>query len=454
MNTIKLVSLFLIMATFIFCSDNKVVIIGEESEDSTEVDVPFNVPATEDYIFYEANLRCFATSNSFNALRKRLTEIAQMKVNVLWLMPIHDVGIVKGINSPYSVRDYKSIKAEYGTLSDFRDLIREAHRLNIAVVMDWVANHTSFDNAWTTNKTWYTLDNDGNITYPAGTNWTNSADLNYDNQEMRKAMIDAMRYWIVNANIDGFRCDAADKVPADFWADAISQLNTVAKRKLIWLAEGEALSTMNAGFQMNYGWPFYRKLKSVFNTGEAANNLFLVYTSETANMPSEKRMLRFTTNHDETAWDKPPVTLFKSQKGSMSAFIISTYIGGVPLVYSSQEIGTDVNVPFFSSLIMDWSNNAALKDEYKKILTYYAQTDALRKGNLTTYNHNDIVCFSRQLGSKTVLVIANTRANSINWTVPTALLQNNQWKNAFTNNTQPLSTNITVGEYEYIVLYK
>jgi len=186
---------------------------------------PFaNMPATDDVVMYEVNLRAFSANGNLQGVTSRLDEIKALGVNVIWLMPIHPVGILNGINSPYCVKDYKGVGTEYGTLEDVRTLTTEAHNRGMAVILDWVANHTSWDNPWIQNTDWYTKNNAGNIVHPPGTNWTDVADLNFDNSDMRLAMIDAMQYWILEANIDGFRCDYADGVPFSFWNQAINKL--------------------------------------------------------------------------------------------------------------------------------------------------------------------------------------------------------------------------------------
>jgi len=201
---------------------------------------PFNeVPQTEDIILYEVNLRAFSTTGDLQGVIDKLDHLQSLHVNVIWLMPIHPIGTINSVNSPYSVRDYKAVSSEYGDLATLRALTDAAHARGMCVIMDWVANHTAWDHPWITNSEWYTRDANGSIIMPPGTNWADVADLNFDNQEMRAAMVDAMKYWILEANVDGFRCDYADGVPFDFWQDAISQLRSIPNRSLIMLAEGD-----------------------------------------------------------------------------------------------------------------------------------------------------------------------------------------------------------------------
>lgn len=193
--------------------------------------IPFdNVPATVDVVMYEVNLRAFSSTGDLQGVINRLDEIKSLGVNVIWIMPIHPIGEINSVNSPYSVKDYKAVSSEYGTLEDLRNLTAEAHERDMAVIMDWIANHTAWDNEWINNKSWYTQDGNGNIVHPPGTNWLDVADLNYENMDMQNAMIDAMKYWILQANVDGFRCDYADGVPYEFWKRAIDTLTSLPER--------------------------------------------------------------------------------------------------------------------------------------------------------------------------------------------------------------------------------
>ncbi len=208
----------------------------------TDPDAPFaGVPATSDIAMYEINLRAFSAGGTFQGILPRLDSIKKLGINVIWLMPIYPIGqkkMIPPMGSPYSVKNYLEVNPELGTLDDLKNLVRESHKRGMAVILDWVANHTAWDNPWIENKSWYTQDGNGIIISPPGTNWLDVADLNYENDEMRTAMISAMKYWILNANVDGFRCDAADFVPFDFWKQAIDSLNKLPGRKLILLAEG------------------------------------------------------------------------------------------------------------------------------------------------------------------------------------------------------------------------
>lgn len=424
-------------------------------EDSTyqQYGTPFTrIPETEDIILYEVNLRAFSSSGDLQGVIERLDELADLQVNVLWLMPIHPVGQVNSVNSPYSVKDYKAVSLEYGTLNDLRALTDGAHARGMAVMMDWVANHTSWDNDWISNKSWYSQDGNGNIIHPAGTNWLDVADLNFSNQKMREAMIDAMKYWVYEANVDGFRCDYADGVPFDFWKQAIDSIRSIDGRDFIWFAEGARNDHFAAGFDLTFGWQFYGAIKDVF-AGQPVSRIFTAHTNEYASAPAGKHWVRFTTNHDESAWDATPISLFNGIDGALAASVVTIFTGGVPLIYGSQEVGTAANIPFFSNSAINWSNNPRMLLTYKKILQFYADSPTARKGQNKIYQHNDVACFKKELDGNEVVIMANLRNASINYTIPQEL-RSTQWVEVVTESVVTLGTQMTMGPYQFLILKK
>lgn len=440
------------------CSDDPKLIIPEKEPtvDSTLVDppqfgVPFaNIPSLDELVMYEVNLRAQSASGDIQGVINDLDRIKSLGVNVVWLMPIHPIGEIKSVNSPYSVQNFREVNPEFGTLDDLRELVTEAHSRDMAVIIDWVANHTAWDNPWIENTEWYTRNTAGEIVIPAGTNWQDVADLNFLNQDMRQAMISAMKYWVLAANIDGFRCDAADFVPRSFWKQAIDSLLLVPNRELILLAEGARNDHFDAGFQMNYSWDFYGSLKSVFN-GASAAGLFTTNAFEYASIPAGKQKLRFITNHDESAWDATPVTLFGGQAGSLSAFAIATYLSGVPLIYGSQEIGVTNTVPFFSRTNLNWSLNPTTFASYQKIMAAYAASPALRIGELEPINDSDILAFVKTQGEEEVMVLVNVRNGQQTITMP-ASYQSTSWTNAWDDTAFNLGTDQVLDPYQFLIL--
>jgi 1,4-alpha-glucan branching enzyme len=413
---------------------------------------PFDsVPETKNIIMYEVNLRAFSSSGDLQGVINRLDQLKALNVNVIWLMPIYPIGQINSVNSPYCVKNYYDVGSEYGTLADLRTLTTEAHNRNMAVVVDWVANHTSWDNPWVSQHSdWYSQDGSGNIIIPPGTNWADVADLNFDNQTMRLNMIDAMKYWILEANIDGFRCDYADGVPYDFWKQAIDTLNTIPNRNLIFLAEGTRADHYAAGFQMTYAWDFYTAIKNVF-AGSSPSTIYTTNTAEYAGVPAGNRKLRFTTNHDQSAWEATPMTLFNGKAGATCASVIATYYNGVPLIYTGQEVGRVSTVPFFSNSPINWTVNLDMQQNYRDMLSFYSQSAVSRYGTAVPYTANDVVCFKKVLNADQILVIANVRNTTTSYSVPTALL-NSIWTNALTGASVTLGNSLSLSAYQYLIL--
>jgi len=332
-----------------------------------------------------------------------------------------------------------------------RSLTEQAHQRGIAVILDWVANHTAWDNPWMKYPEWYTRVN-GEVIHPDGTNWLDVADLDFDSQDMRKAMISAMKYWVFDANIDGFRCDAADMVPFSFWKQAIDSVNAIEGRKIIMLAEGARSDHFTAGFQMNYAWDFYSKLKSVF-AGQAASGLSAAHASEYSSIPAGKHKLRFTTNHDESAWDATPMTLFNGAKGAVAASVIATFMGGVPMIYGSQEVGRVNILPFFSNSPINWTGNPEMLAEYQEIMSFYSGSEASKSGTTISYPNNDVSVFIRKSSSEELLFLVNVRNNQVTYTLPSAIIAN-EWENALTGMQMGAGQSIILQAYEYLIFSK
>ncbi len=424
------------------------------ANDPQQYGTPFaEVPATPDMVMYEINQRAFSVSGNLAGILPRLDSIKALGVNVIWLMPVHPIGAVRTVNSPYCVRNYYEVNPEYGYLEDLRTLVKQAHERKMAVILDWVANHTSWDNPWIQNTSWYTQDGNGNIIHPAGTNWQDVADLNFNNSEMRLEMIKAMKYWVLHANVDGYRCDAADFVPFAFWKQAIDSLRKIPNRNIIMLAEGARMDHFAAGFQMNFGWDFFNKNKSVFRNNQPATGYFQTHQSEYAGIPAGAHRLRFTSNHDECAWDDTPLGLFGGKDGSMAAFVITAFMGGVPLIYNGQEVGCPVKLPFFSRFPIDWTTNPDMFQAYKTLLQIRASNPAARRGGLEHFSSADITAFRRTSGSHEILVMANARNTAKQLSIP-AGLQNTLWKNGMNGENVTLSGVQHLGAYEYKVYFR
>jgi 1,4-alpha-glucan branching enzyme len=446
----------LLFITFSACgSDDEVGAIDTIPPDTayTQYGTPFsNIPQAADVVMYEVNLRAFDPANGISGVTDRLDHLESLGINVIWLMPIYPDGEINSVNSPYSVKDFMAVSTEYGTLEDLRTLTDNAHARGIAVILDWVANHTSWDNEWITNEDWYTQDASGNIVQPAGTNWQDVADLNFDNPEMRLAMIDAMKYWILEANVDGFRCDYADGVPFDFWQQAIDSLDNVPDRDYVLLAEGARTDHITAGFDLNFSWNYYGTLKEVFD-GQSPANLIATHQNEYNNMPTGGQRLRFTTNHDESAWDATPITLYGGKEGALAASVITTFLGGAPLIYTGQEIGRSATLPFFTKSTLNWDQNPEMLQAYQQFMAFYGNNAVARKGSNTYYETENVMAFKKTLGDEEVLIIVNVRDQPQVYDIP-ADLQGSIWMDVFEEGAVNLDGSLELGGFEYAVLKK
>ena len=362
--------------------------------------------------------------------------------------PFTPIGTINSVNSPYSVRDYTAVASEYGTLEDLQVLVDEAHDRGIVVVLDWVANHTAWDHPWITNTDWYTQDANGNIIHPAGTNWQDVADLNFSSGPMRQAMIESMRYWVDNADIDGFRCDAADWVPNSFWEQAISSLRAGTERPLIFLAEGSDAGLLPAGFDVNFGWNWYDGIKSVYN-GTSATTLAGIHTSQMNSIPTGKTQLRFTTNHDESAWDATPVSLFGGLDGAFGAQVITTFMGGIPLIYGSQEVGQSQTLPFFSNSPINWTQNPSFLSDYQAMMGIYTSHPEVRSGSLADASNSSVVSFVRELDNRQVWVAVNCRNAAKTLDIPVGWQE--EWADAMTGELHTSGATREFAPYEWSI---
>ncbi|MES2776817.1 MAG: alpha-amylase family glycosyl hydrolase [Bacteroidota bacterium] len=446
-------SALIISLLLVCCTKSKTITPTGLSSDPVQYGSPFqNVPESRDAAMYQVNLRSFSAAGNLKGVTARLDSIKSLGINVIYLMPITPVGVLRGFNSPYAVKDYKAVNADFGTLDDLRALVDGAHSRNMAVMLDWVANHTAWDNAWISNKSWYKQDAGGNIVSPSGYN--DVAQLDFNNQEMRTAMIEALRYWVFTANIDGYRFDFADNVPFDFWKQAVTSLNSIEGRRLILFAEGARSDHFNAGFQLKFGFRFFDNLKEVFNLGKSITTINELNTTEYSNSREESQVVRYITNHDVNSSDGTPLDLFGGKKGSMAAFIVAAYMKGVPMIYNGQEVGTPIRLTFpFASTKINWNINPDVSAEYKKILAFRNGSAAIRRGELFAYTSDDVCAFTKQLDNEKVMVLINLRNKVSEYTLPAAQA-NSAWTDGINGGNVTLTTKVSLQPYAYLILKK
>lgn len=367
---------------------------------------------------YEVNIRQYTPEGSFRAFEKHLPRLKELGVDILWLMPIQPIGQQnrKGsLGSYYAVRDYTAVNPEFGTLADFKHLVRAAHGQGMHVIIDWVANHTAFDNPWTrTHTDWYLKNAKGEIypvTYTDGAEpeyWTDVTGLDWSQKGLWKGMTDAMLYWVRETDIDGFRCDVAGKVPTPFWNEARAALDRV--KPVFMLAESDKPELHEHAFDMTYGWDTKDIFKDIAKGKADARTLsdFLLHPPK-AFPPGAYRM-RFTTNHDENSWQGSDVELYGPAFAAMAT--LAATLPGMPLIYGGQESGLDKRIAFFEKDPIAWKTYS-FTSLYSTLLTLKHNNPALWNGQygapaepLTTAN-DKVFAFRRALPDNAVTVAVN-----------------------------------------------
>jgi glycosidase len=453
-------SLLIICGLFACSSTNPKVEPTTSNNPSTEqiqYGTPFaNVPSTRNATIYQVNIRAFSSQGNFKGVVARLDSIKALGINVIYLMPIYPLGIVKGINSPYCISDYTAVNAEFGTLDDLRSVVDGAHTRNMAVILDWVANHTAWDHKWiSSNKSWYLQDANGNVVSPPNMGWNDVAQLNFNNADMRLEMIKSMKYWVYASNVDGFRCDYSDGPTVAFWKQAIDTLKKISTHKLLLLSEGTRSANFSAGFDYNFGFRFFDRLKSIYKSNESVKLLEDLNTSEYTGTTTDQLMVRYITNHDVNGSDGTPLDLFGGKKGSMAAFVTVAYMKSVPMIYSGQEVGTSFRIPFpFTSVNIDWSVNPDVTAEYKKVIAFRNSSQAIKYGELKAFSSTDVCAFTKEVAAEKVLVLSNLRNKVVTFTLPTEVA-NSSWKNAMENDIAfTTTTQVDLQPYSYLILKK
>ena len=412
-------------------------------------------PGTQDSasalpVFYEANPKLFASTGSLAAIEGQLDRIDAMGCDILWLMPIHEFGQKNAVGSPYCIRDYKSVNSSYGSLNDLKSLVRKAHAKDMKVVLDWVANHTSWDNPWITeHPDWYTREG-GAIISPKGMGWNDVADLDYSSQAMRSAMKDAMLYWVTEADVDGYRCDYADGVPHDFWKDAISAVRG-KKKDAIFLAESSNRSYLDDGFDYIYGWPFKSALKALFDGGSAADFVAAV-NAESAPLPKGKHVMRFVTNHDQAS-EQSPVTEYGNASGLLAATAIMAFCGEACLVYSSQELAYNKALSFFNVNVLNWNSNPTFTASFEKILSLRRAAASICTSAPKFYAVGDLLAIYYASGSKGLFVVVNPTGKAVSAKAPMERI-GDKVTNMVTGEKTSVPTMLEMGAYEYRIYEK
>jgi glycosidase len=364
-----------------------------------------------DGVVYEIFPRAFSPEGNFNGITKQLDRLKNLGVTILWLMPIHQIGQEKkkgSIGSPYAVRDYYSINTYYGTKDDLRRLVDEAHKRGLKIIIDVVANHTSWDSVMMKNPDFYKRDAQGKIIWPY--DWTDVAWLNYENPKLRDYMIEMLKHWIREFDLDGFRCDVAGEVPADFWERARADIEKI-KPDIVMLAEASKPDLLVKAFDLDYAWPLHSALSGVLLGSSPATAIRMVWEQERAKFPRGSTHMVFSDNHDESR----AIARF-GERGALAASALVFTLDGVPLLYNGMEAGdtTESGAPaLFEKMPVFWASverRRQFPQFYEQIISLRRDHSALRRGETEWLRNSDdhrVVTFLRRDGSEELLVTIN-----------------------------------------------
>ncbi len=368
---------------------------------------------TKDKNLYEVNIRQYTKEGTFAAFEKEIPRLKEMGVDILWLMPIHEIGEKnrKGtLGSYYAIKDYKSINKEFGNKDAFRSLVKTIHENGMYILMDWVANHTGWDHIWTeSNPEYFSKNEAGNFMPPKGTDWDDVIELDYSNPDVHDAMSDAMQYWVREFDIDGYRCDVADLVTMDFWQRVRPELDAI--KPVFMLAEAENPKMHDHAFDMTYATEQFHTLVRVAQGLESPTALDSLLDVRKKQFPENAYRLNFITNHDENTWKG---TIEELMGPAHKAMAVYTYtLPGMPLIYSGQESNVQQRIEFFEKDPIQWGNYSMLE--------FYAKLNALKHKNQALWNGEfggdfirlnrpqvpEVIAFTRNKDNNTVLSIFN-----------------------------------------------
>lgn len=392
---------------------------------------------TRNAVMYEVNTRQYTKEGTFNAFSKYLPQLKELGVDILWFMPIHPISELnrKGsLGSYYAVQDYRKVNPEFGTLEDFKTLVEACHDLGFKVMIDWVANHTGCDHVWTEeHPEWYVRDKKGNFMSPH--DWSDTYKLDYKKKDMRKAMIEALQFWVDEYDIDGYRCDVAYEVPVDFWDNARKELEKI--KPVFMLAEAEHPPLTKKAFDMVYNWAL-KDLMHVIAKGKGSKHEYAHHGDITISkgkkhakdidkllkqqgkaFPLDVYQMNQVTNHDLNSWEG---TEFERLGKGLDAITVLTYtLNGMPLIYTGQEVGYDHVFKFFDKDPIPASQLVPNHTyQFYQKLNYLKHQEAalfagIAGGDIVRYKteSKDAYVFERENGNSRVLVFLNLSSDFI-----------------------------------------
>ncbi len=410
---------------------------------------------------YEVNIRQYTPEGTFKAFESHLPRLKAMGVDIIWLMPIHPIGVKnrKGtLGSYYSVKDYLAVNPEFGTMDDFKSLVKKIHASGMHVIIDWVANHSAWDNKLVTeHPEWYSKNNEGNFQPTPWYDWDDIIDFDYEQPELRKYMTEALKFWVSETDIDGYRCDVAGFIPVDFWDNVRVELEAI--KPVFMLAEWEDRDMLKNAFDMTYAWTLWNKLREIAKEGKPVGGLIEYMAHDVSTFPRDGYKMTFTDNHDKNSWEGNQYSNFGP--ALETCIVFAATVNGMPLVYSGQEAGLDRSLRFFDKDTIIWKNHRN-EQLYTQLFDLKHKNQALWNGKhggqmVRVYNDSQdkIISFYREMNENKVLPIFNFSNETVNVTLNTKFAADT-YTELFSKKTYKLQGNdpIELPAWGYIVLYK
>ena len=419
-------------------------------------------------VLYECNIRQFSPRGNFDGVTAQLQRLKDLGIDVLWLMPIHPIGLLNrkekpgDLGSPYSVQDYYAVNPDFGTVSDLKNLVDQAHGLGLKVILDWVPNHTAWDAVWMkTHPEYYTKIN-GNFTAPinengGSTGWDDCVDLDYSNPALRKAMIEAMQYWIKTVDIDGYRVDMAGLVPNDFWKEVGPALDTL--KPVFMLSEWQdEPGHFSSAFHFNYGWKWKDVTKDIAVGKQNAMALDSLLEFLDGYYPSGYQQLYFTQNHDENSWNGTEQELYGPAADAFNVLMFTWQ--GIPMLYNGQEDNLAQRLLFFRKDPIEWGDYAKTPF-FQNLCDLRHNNKALASGKaggklkkIRTDKDDRVYAFTREKDGERVIVITNLHKLPCEVTLETDDQTIGSYLNVFGSSTIQVTKEMQLNlkPWEYIVL--
>lgn len=410
---------------------------------------------------YEVNLRQYTAEGTFAAFAEHLPRLKDMGVEIIWFMPVTPISRKnrKGtLGSYYACSSYVETNPEFGTIDEFKQLVNEIHRLGMKVIIDWVANHTGWDHEWTiSHPEYFTQDHQGNFKPPVE-NWEDVIHLNFHNPDLRKAMIDAMKFWVEECLIDGFRCDMAMLVTVEFWIEARTELDKL--KELFWLGEfdqwnDEAFAYV---FDVSYSWHWMHITQEFYQKQLPVSELDKALSGYQAKQPFQHIRSFFTSNHDENSWNGTEYEKYGDLAVPLAVF--SCMWNGIPLIYGGQELPNHKRLQFFDKDQIEWAGHPALHDFYKKLLLLRKQQPALLSGHkdvitwrIATDHPDELFCFVRKNKEHEAVIVLNFSKREINFQLHDLRVRG-EFKNEFTGKLNEISADFHIEPWGYLVMTK